>query len=84
MLTIEKRDFIHSQLHNASEEFINDTYDKLISNIDNENPIVGYKANGDEIRRLDFLEDLRVSEEQYKNGQYTTLEDLIKESESWV
>lgn len=83
MNSIEKRDFIHSHLHQLDEELISEFYQKMYSFIKDENPVVGYNASGKAIRKKQFVADLKEAERQIERGEYTTIEDLEKESEQW-
>lgn len=83
MKALEKRDYIHSHLHQIDEKFINEMYQKMYSIIEENNPIVGYTPEGEPIKKSQFLADLKEAEEQIKQGQYLTIEDLEKESEQW-
>ncbi len=83
MNIIEKRDFIHSHLHQLDEEHINKLYQKVYSFISEDNPVVGYHASGKAIRKKQFIADLIEAEKQIERGEFTTIEDLEKESEQW-
>lgn len=83
MNSIEKRDFIHSHLHQLDEELISELYQRMYSFMKEENPVVGYSASGKAIRKNQFISDLKEAEDQIKRGEYTTIEDLEKESEQW-
>lgn len=48
-----------------------------------ENPVVGYNASGKAIRKNQFISDLKEAERQIERGEYTTIEDLEKDSEQW-
>ena len=48
-----------------------------------ENPVVGYKADGSAITQKEFIQQVEEAEGEYKSGRYQTIEDLKKESESW-
>ncbi len=48
-----------------------------------ENPVVGYTASGKAIRKKKLVSDLKEAERQIERGEYTTIEDLEKESEQW-
>jgi hypothetical protein len=83
MKALEKRDYIHSHLHQIDEEFINDLYQKMYSIIEEKDPIVGYDASGRPIHKSQFIADIKEAEAQIERGEYITIEDLEKESEKW-
>lgn len=83
MNIIEKRDFIHSHLHQLDEELISELYQKMHSFIKEDNPVVGYSASGKAIRKKHFISGLKEAEKQIERGEYTSIEDLEKESEQW-
>ena len=58
MGTIEKRDFIHSHLHEVNESLINDVYEKMISFLDKE----GYLTEEQE-------KELEIRIARHKNGE---------------
>jgi hypothetical protein len=51
MNNIEKRDFIHSILHQLDEELLSELYQKMYSFIKEDNPVIGYSASGKPIRK---------------------------------
>ena len=81
--TVEKRDYIHSHLHQTDESFINEMYLKMHSAIEKNDPVVGYDASGKPIRRTQFIADIKEAEAQIERGEYVTLDELIKESKTW-
>ena len=83
MKSVEKRDYIHSHLHQIDETFVNEIYQKMLEMIEDNNPIVGYDASGNSIKRSQFLSDLKEAEKQIERGEYITLDDLENESQSW-
>ncbi len=83
MNIIEKRDFIHSHLHQLNEEFISELYQKINSFVKEENPVVGYSASGKPISKKQLISGLKEAEKQIERGEYTTIEELEEESEKW-
>ena len=83
MNILEKRDFIHSHLHQLDEELVSELYHKMYSFIKEENPVVGYSATGKPIEKKQFISELKEAEKQIERGEYTTIEDLEEESEQW-
>lgn len=59
-----------------------DTYLKESS--EEEDPIIGYEVDGTPITTSTFLEQAEESMAEVKRGEYTTLEELEKESEEWL
>jgi hypothetical protein len=47
------------------------------------NPIVGYEANGLPITQKDFVRMIEESEEDYRKGKFQSMDDVEKESEGW-
>ncbi|MEQ9413470.1 MAG: hypothetical protein RIF39_06550 [Cyclobacteriaceae bacterium] len=46
-------------------------------------PIVGYEADGRPITQQDFIRKIEMSEREYEQGNYQTIEGFEKESETW-
>ena len=83
MGTLEKRDFIHSHLHQIDEEFINEVYQKMQAKIENDNPVVGYSAFGAPITKKHLLADLKEAESEIERGDFVTIEELEEEAKNW-
>ena len=47
------------------------------------NPIVGYEADGRPITHQDFIKKIERGEHEYELKNFQTIEELEKESESW-
>lgn len=47
------------------------------------NPVVGYEADGRTITQHDFIKKIEQAEKEYESGNHQTIEGLEKESESW-
>ena len=47
------------------------------------NPIVGYEANGSPITQRDFIKKIEKAEIEYSQGNYQTIDAVEKESETW-
>jgi len=54
-----------------------------ISNILDEEMIVGYTTDGQPLTKNQYDERLLVAEKQIESGDYITQEDLEKEIENW-
>jgi hypothetical protein len=47
------------------------------------NPIVGYEADGRAITQRDFIKEIEQAEKEHESGEYQTIDELEKESEAW-
>lgn len=47
------------------------------------NPIVGFEANGHPITQHDFIRMIEESQEEYRQGKFQSIDDVQKESEGW-
>ena len=47
------------------------------------NPVVGYEANGSPITQQDFIKKIEKAEVEYSQGNYQTIDALEKESGTW-
>lgn len=45
--------------------------------------IVGYRVNGEPITKEQLLEEIKISEQQIKDGNYITAEALREEIKTW-
>ena len=46
-------------------------------------PIIGYTANGQSITQRDFIHQIEQAENEHRSGNYQTIDEVEKESESW-
>ena len=83
MNIIEKREYIHSHLHLADNEVIEEMYSKIHSTIKKKRVIVGFDAEGNQISSAQLLKELKDAENQIKKGDFLTIEQLEKEAEEW-
>ena len=83
MNALEKRDYIHSHLHQINENLIDEVFQKMQNSLQKNDPVVGYDASGQPISKSQFVADLKESEAQIERGEYLTIEELEKESEQW-
>ena len=83
MKTLEKRDYIHSHLHLIDEKIISEMYQKMYSELEENNPIVGYRSSGEPITKRQLLADLIEAEKQIDRGECMTLEELEEDSKKW-
>lgn len=77
MNLIEKRDYIHSHLHELDEQIIDELFKKVIS------VKAKIEVNENPISEAQLLATLEEAEDQIEKGDCISLEDLEKESESW-
>lgn len=54
-----------------------------IKDILDEEMIVGYSTNGSPLTKKMYLEELQDAKKQIIEGEFTTQEDLEKESDNW-
>jgi hypothetical protein len=83
MKALEKRDYIHSHLHLIDEKIINEVYRKIHSELEENNPVVGYNTSGEPIKKQQLLADLLDAEKQIEKGEYMTLDELDEDSKTW-
>ena len=81
MSTQQIRQYIHDQLNNVDERFLNAIYSMLCSYIDNN--IIGYEPGGRPITKTGLISRAEESEKAIKEGRVTDFEDFEKETESW-
>lgn len=79
-LQAEKLFLIEQLLHTDDVKVLAEVRELLIKRI---NPIVGYEPNGTPITRQELISKLEIAEQQFKRGEYQTIEDVEKESEDW-
>ena len=48
-----------------------------------DNPVVGYHADGKPMTQQDFIQMIEDSEEEYRQGKFQSIDDEEKESEGW-
>jgi len=83
MNLIEKRDYIHSHLHELDEQTIEELYEKVQFIHRSQNTVVGFDVSENPITENQLLADLEEAEGQIERGECISLEDLEKESEKW-
>ena len=79
----EKRQALHQRIDELDDKFINAVYAMVEAYVENDNQIVGYQPNGDPITLSELKSNIKISEQQYEQGNYSTLDDLEKEMKSW-
>jgi hypothetical protein len=58
-------------------------YKKMHSELEENNPIVGYYASGKPIKKQQLLADLIEAEQQIERGEFMTIEELEEDSKTW-
>ena len=58
-------------------------YQKMYSELEENNPIVGYRPSGEPIKKQQLLADLIEAEKQIEKGDCMTLEELEEDSKTW-
>jgi hypothetical protein len=84
MSAIELREEINRYLNQVDEGFLKVVHSMLDTYVrEKDDPIIGYEIDGTAVRaseaRRQFIADIEAA----KRGEYITLEDLEKESETW-
>ncbi|MEM9337833.1 MAG: hypothetical protein AAGA66_03840, partial [Bacteroidota bacterium] len=62
MRIVEKRDYIHSHLHEVDEKILNEIYQVMASKLQNQADIVAYEANGTPITKLIAIAYMTLAE----------------------
>jgi hypothetical protein len=70
---------VMQKIMSVSKTSLLEKIDRLLE----EEMVVGYTAEGEPLTKELYNLRLKKAEEQLKSGQYTTQEDLEKESENW-
>lgn len=74
------RDEIHRMVDSLDESKLKLVYSQLK---DDDEKIVGYRADGTPMSLRDLKDRVQRSEEQYEKGQYKTVRQLREESKNW-
>ena len=85
MTTVKLKESLHSLIDKIEDEELLNAYLKIIEKglKDSSDPIVGYTTRGEAITKSKLVQRVRAASERVKSGNYTTQEDLEKESENW-
>ncbi len=86
MSTIDLKAQVHSQIDELDEGFLKVIYAMLKTYKEQQqaDPIIGFDVDGKPKRASTMQTELRKEVETARNGKYTTIEDLNKESEKWL
>lgn len=81
MGALELRESILESINTADERLLKVV--KAVIESYQENDIVAYAIDGKPLSRADYKEDLQAAIAEIKKGEYTSQEDLEKESKDW-
>jgi hypothetical protein len=85
-LNQEKIDIISWTLKEVEETSLRQMKE-LISEIEydrtSDTKLIGYRMSGAKVFKSQFIQEIRQSERGVANGEFLTLDDLEKQSESW-
>ncbi len=79
----QKKKYIENHLHELDENTVNELFEKIYSEVNEKNLVTGYDATGTPILKKKLIEDILKSEDQIRNGDFITLEQLEEESKNW-
>ena len=78
------KESLHSIIDRIEDEELLHAYLKILKKtVSDQDPIVGYKPNGDEITQSSMIQEVRAASGRVKAGDYISQEDLEKASENW-
>ena len=84
MGTPEIKEFIHRQIDGMKDKrFLQAIYSMLNSYVKDEDKVVGYKSTGEPITKQRLKKEVLEAEKRIDTGEYTTQEELKRESENW-
>ncbi len=84
MSSVELKEYIHRQIDGLDDErFLQAVYSMINSYVSDEDAVVGYKVSGEPITKKLLRENVIEAEKRIDAGEYTTQEELKKESENW-
>jgi hypothetical protein len=81
MGVLELRDSVLEYINTADERLLKVV--KAVIESYQENDIVAYSIDGVSLNRIGYKEELLEAKAEIKRGEYTTQEDLEKESNDW-
>ncbi|MEQ8417796.1 MAG: hypothetical protein ACMVP2_26470 [Imperialibacter sp.] len=85
MATATVRESLHHLIDSIEDEELLHAYLKIIEKAlpVASDPIVGYTTKGEAITKSKLVQRAREASKRVKSGEYTSQEDLEKESENW-
>lgn len=81
MGALELRDSVLKYINTADERLLKVV--KAVIESYQENDIVAYTIDGKPLTRVAYKEELQEAKTEIKKGEYTSQEDLEKESSDW-
>ena len=86
MTITEQRDSFPELLAKVDDEFFSTVYAMLETYVrkQQQEPIVGYATDGTAVTTSMFLKQADEAMEAVDRGEYTSIEDLEKESATWL
>jgi hypothetical protein len=81
MGALELRDSVLEYINTADERLLKVV--KAVIESYQENDVVAYTVDGNPLTRIDYKDELQQAKAEIKRGEYTTQEDLEKESNNW-
>lgn len=79
----QKKKYIENHLHELDENTVNELFEKIYSLVNKIDLVAGYDATGTPISKEQLIKDILQSEDEIRNGDFITLEQLEEESKSW-
>ena len=84
MNVLEKREFIHSHLHQLDEELLEDFFSKMYSIITSDDPIVGYNViSGEPLFKSSYQMELEKRNLEIEAGNFVSHEDVKNLYAKW-
>lgn len=79
------KESLHSIIDKIEDEELLHAYLKILEKAvsHSQDPIVGYKPNGDEILQSSMIQEVRAASGRVKAGDFISQEDLEKTAENW-
>lgn len=86
MSAIELRAQVHQQIEELDDAFLKVIYAMLATYKEQQqaDPIIGFDVDGKPKRASTMQKELKKEVEAARAGNYTTIEDLKKQSEKWL
>ncbi len=82
MTAIALRKEVQQYISHADERFLRMVHSLAKEYTKNDDKVLGYHI-GKPIKKSHLLADLKEAEQQIERGEYITIDDLEKESETW-
>jgi 5'-3' exonuclease len=82
MTSATLRKEVQQYINYADERFLRMVHSLAKEYAKNDDPVVGYNT-GKSVKRSQLLDELKEAEQQIERGEYMTIDQLEKESETW-